>query len=267
MARGLQLKLHDPLWHVLQDPQLFPLAAAADPTHVPEPLQASLAVHPFPSVHDDPDGSLPVQLLVASLHISEQSLSPSAPWHGFPELMHCPDALHVSVPVQNWPSLQDEPLGSLPWQLLAFSSHVSEQSASPSGPSQGLPMPTQTPEPLHVSVDVQNRPSLQDVPTFSSATMQTLPTHEATWHCPTAGHCVASLHATQVPSPSQTWPPFSVHAVSAGRFSTPQVDAMQVTVRQSVSSPPQSAGASQPMHAPRPSHSPAAHALPAPSGV
>jgi hypothetical protein len=78
-------------------------------------------------------------------------------------MLHAP-ALHVSAPLQNWPSLQAEPFGSGAVQLFALSLQDSEQSASPS--ATGHPMPGWTlQEPaLHVSEPLQKMPSLQGDP-------------------------------------------------------------------------------------------------------
>ena len=135
--------------------------------HVPEALQLSVWVQNNPSSQLEPEVSFAVQLSAASLHDSEQSPSPSAPGQGSPVLLpHAPPE-QVSVPLQNDPSVHVEPSVSLAVQLFAVSSHVSEQSPSPSGPGQGLPVPPQTPETLQVSVCVQNRPSSQALPETS----------------------------------------------------------------------------------------------------
>jgi hypothetical protein len=73
-------------------------------------VQVSTAVQNLPSLHADPFGSLPVQLLPASLQLSAQLASPSGPGHGLPACTVQAPAAHVSAPLQNVPSLHDVPV-------------------------------------------------------------------------------------------------------------------------------------------------------------
>jgi hypothetical protein len=99
----------------LQLSSVQPLASSHErvvpPVHVPVALQASLTVQNWPSSQGEPDAAAAscTQTSVASLHestvhwfVSEQSRG-TLTVHAPPE--------HVSVTVQNWPSLQDVPLG------------------------------------------------------------------------------------------------------------------------------------------------------------
>jgi hypothetical protein len=58
---------------------------AAPPTQTPDALQASLVVQALPSSQALPTGSFALQLFPASLQLSAQLPSPSAPGHGLPE--------------------------------------------------------------------------------------------------------------------------------------------------------------------------------------
>jgi hypothetical protein len=109
------------------------------PTHEPEPLQRSVSVQNNPSLQFVLFASLPLQSSDDSLHVSEQSASPSAPGHGLPACpVHAPALLQVSAPLQNKPSLHADAAGSFAVQLSEASLHVSEQSPSPSAPGHGL---------------------------------------------------------------------------------------------------------------------------------
>jgi len=79
--------------------------------------------------------------------------------------------------VEELPSLQAAPLGSLAEQLSRASLHDSAQLASPSGPGHGLPALVQAPL-KHWSAPVQKRPSpLQAVPFALAGCVQAPPLH------------------------------------------------------------------------------------------
>jgi hypothetical protein len=101
--------------------------------------QESAPLQNRPSLHAEPLVSAAVQLSAASLQLSEQLPSPSAPGHGSPLWVVQLPAAQVSVPLQNRPSVQAEPLVSAPVQLSASSSQDSEQLPSPSAPGHGSP--------------------------------------------------------------------------------------------------------------------------------
>jgi hypothetical protein len=77
---------------------------------------------------------------------------------------HVPDPLQVSPTVQNRPSLHATPFGSGAVQVSAASLQLSAQLPSPSGPGHGLPACVEHTPAAQVSVPLQNRPSLHDVP-------------------------------------------------------------------------------------------------------
>ena len=83
---------------------------------------------------------------------------------GVPPLQ-VPVASHASFTVQNRPSLQADPVGSLAVQLFVASLQLSLQLPSPSGPGHGgtAACRLQTPA-LHVSAPLQKSPSSQGVP-------------------------------------------------------------------------------------------------------
>src|SRR6185503_1684345 len=94
---------------------------------------------------------------------------------------------HVSVPLQNRPSVHADPFGSVALQLSADSSHDSAQFPSPSGPGHGSPACVEHVPVEHVSVPLQNRLSVQAEPSVSAARQLS----------------DASLHdSEQLPSPS-----------------------------------------------------------------
>ena len=70
----------------------------------------STAVQNLPSLHAEPFGSFPVQLLPASLQLSVQFASPSGPGHGLPACTLQAPAAHVSAPLQNVPSVHAVPV-------------------------------------------------------------------------------------------------------------------------------------------------------------
>src|SRR4030095_9573327 len=113
---------------------LPPCVAHAPARQLSAPLQNKL------SVHAEPLGSGAVHVSLDSLQLSAQLPSPSGPGQGSPvEWLHVPPA-HVSVPLQNNPSVHADPLGSGSVQSSADSLQLSAQSLSPSGPLQGLPV-------------------------------------------------------------------------------------------------------------------------------
>jgi hypothetical protein len=150
--------------------------------------QVSAPLQNKPSLHADPFVSAAVQLSEASLHDSEQFESPSGPGHGLPACaVQAPDE-QVSAPLQNNPSLQTVPFGSLAVQLSDASLHEPAQLESVvfSG-RHGSPTCDEHVPPEHVSAPLQNRPSVHADP-FGSAAVQL---------------SAASLHdSEQLPSPS-----------------------------------------------------------------
>jgi len=163
-------------------PQQTPACAEQDP-----PEHVSAPLHPRPSLQPEPLGSAAVQLSAASLHDSLQLPSPSGPGHGLPACPEHAPPEQVSAPLQNVPSLQADPLGSLAVQLSAASLHDSLQSPSPSAPGHGFVPCTEQAPPEQVSLPLQKRPSVQAEPLGSLAVQLS----------------AASLHdSLQLPSPS-----------------------------------------------------------------
>ncbi len=122
------------------------------PPHTPTPLQVSVRVQKAPSSQVEPIGSLAVQESLASLQLSEQSLSPSPTFtvHGSPVPVQLPLPLQVDVVVQNSPSSHTAPNGSFAVQESVPSLQASLQSPSPSPTSpHGEPPPLQVPAPSH----------------------------------------------------------------------------------------------------------------------
>src|SRR5262245_5546333 len=105
------------------------------PSHTSSGSQRS----PEPALHSVPDGSTSSAGHVPLLHVSVTSHVPAAARHG-------------------------DPSGSAARQLSAISSHDSLQSVSPSGPVQGSPVELPHAPPVHVSVPLQNRPSVHAEP-------------------------------------------------------------------------------------------------------
>ena len=82
----------------------------------------------------------------------------SALGHGLPEWFEqLPEPLHMSVPLQNTPSLQKVPYGEK--QVSAVSLHWLQASVL----EQGEPECSQWPAPSHVSSPLQYKPSLHDI--------------------------------------------------------------------------------------------------------
>jgi hypothetical protein len=78
--------------------------------------------------------------------------------------------------------------------------------------------------------------------------------HAVVWHAVSSfGHCDASVHATQVPWPSQNMLPPAPQTVLIVVFEIPQVPFTQVRVWQVVSWPGHSLAVLQPTQAPWPS--------------
>ena len=69
-------------------------------------------------------------------------------------------------------------------------------------------------------------------------------------------------HSTQVPSPSQYWPPFEVHAVPGATFSLPQRWSRQTAFSQSLPGIGHSSSTSQLWHAPLAQARPGSQAVP-----
>jgi hypothetical protein len=120
-----------------------------------------------PSLHAAPFGSDAVHASAASLHVSLQSPSPSAPGHGLPAWVLQRPPLHWSAPLQNTPSLQGEPFGSGDEHASALSLQTSAQLPSPSAPGQGLPACTLQLPFAQKSAPLQNTPSLHGAPSGS----------------------------------------------------------------------------------------------------
>jgi hypothetical protein len=135
------------------------------------PAQVSVPLQNKPSTQVEPFGSFKVQLSVASLHDSEQSASASPTFaaHGSPLCVEHAPPVHVSVPLQNSPSLHAKPFGSAARQLSADSLHDSEQSPSPSTPGHGSPACVEHVPVVHESAPLQNNPSAQAEPFGSFA--------------------------------------------------------------------------------------------------
>ena len=149
--------------------------------HAPRPSQTS-SVQEFESaVHGVPAAT--AQLSLASVHEPPHSPPPA---HGSPACAAHVPPLHVSAPLQNRPSsqgaallgcvhvpdpLQTSFVHALP-SLVHAVPFALKQLSEPSlhcvlhslPPLHGSPLPTHTPAPLHVSVAVQNEPSLQLLP-------------------------------------------------------------------------------------------------------
>jgi len=127
----------------------------------------SLDVHTLLSLHPVPLGSGPKQLSLASLHDVEQLLSVvTSAGHGLPAWpVHAPLA-HVSAPLQYSPSAHVVPFASFASQRSVASLQLSLQFGPVSCPAQGLPGCTEHVPPLHVSVPLQNSPSLQAAALF-----------------------------------------------------------------------------------------------------
>jgi hypothetical protein len=121
---------------------------------LPDPSHWS-SVHGLPSLEHDVPARLK-QLSAASLQVLVHSAPPE---HGSPVPLQTP-FWQVSVWVQNNPSLQALPFGSLAVQFFAPSLHDSAQLPSPSGPGHGLVPDEQMPA-EQVSAPLQNTPSSQ----------------------------------------------------------------------------------------------------------
>src|SRR4030095_11774068 len=91
------------------------------------------------------------------------------PGQGSPVCIAQAPALHVSVPLQNSPSLQTDPFGSGAVQVSVASLQDSLQLPSPSGPGQGSPLWLAQAPAAQVSVPLQKRPSLHADPFGSAA--------------------------------------------------------------------------------------------------
>ena len=160
----------------LHDAEQFPSAvfsgrhgSPACVEHAPDE-QVSLPLQNAPSLHAAPLGSEAVQLSDASLQDSAQFESPSGPGQGLPACpVHAPEA-HVSAPLQNNPSLQPVPLGSVALQLSDVSLHDAAQfeSVVVSGRHGSPTCPVQAPL-EQVSAPLQNKPSLHPDPFVSAA--------------------------------------------------------------------------------------------------
>jgi hypothetical protein len=104
-ARVLFTRWHAPLTHESVVQALLSLQSAlvthsgAVPAQTPA-VHMSLVVSAFPSLQSELSGSFMVQVPVASLHVSEQSASPSGPGQGLPACTQTPEALQVSAPLQ-----------------------------------------------------------------------------------------------------------------------------------------------------------------------
>jgi len=95
--------LQTPLLHWSVNAEQF---RVAPPVHTP-PWHASPTLQKRPSSHALPFGSARLQAFPASLQLSAQFPSPSAPGQGLPEcVVHPPTASHLSVPLQNVESSQ-----------------------------------------------------------------------------------------------------------------------------------------------------------------
>src|SRR5262245_51626919 len=93
---------------VLQASVKIEQSLSPPPVHTPD-WQVSPTLQKSPSLHGELFGSAAKQLAFASLQLSAQLPSPSAPGQGLPACwMHAP-VTQVSAPLQNVPSLHGVP--------------------------------------------------------------------------------------------------------------------------------------------------------------
>jgi hypothetical protein len=122
----------------------------------------------------------------------------------------------------------------------------------PSGSSWHVPLPSQTTPP----------PSLQGVPGAAFTVPHALLVHALVLHVVICvGQSLATRHATQVPLPSQTLPPLSLHALREAAFATSQQPPAQELVTHSVLDVGQSLAVVQAMAPSHPSGVPPAPLL------
>jgi hypothetical protein len=137
---------------------------AAPPTHAPAPLQASFVVQALLSLQAMVFGVLIQAPWALQLSVVQGLLSLQAP--AVPA--HVP-LLHVSFVVHELPSLHGFPESGWVMHWSVVSLHDALLHWLPKlEQSRGVP-PPQTPNPLQVSLTVQKRPSLHDVPFWSGA--------------------------------------------------------------------------------------------------
>jgi hypothetical protein len=95
-------------------------------------------------------------------HASVVHTLPSSIGSGVPAV-HVPEPLHVSAPLQTFPSEHDEPAGAGVWLTPVAGLQLSVVHGFPSSTTGGVPA-TQVPVALHVSAPLHALPSLHDVP-------------------------------------------------------------------------------------------------------
>jgi hypothetical protein len=202
--------LHVSVVHSLPSSQL----AATPGWQTPDTSQASPTVHALPSVHELPGVAgvwshwSVVSLQVSIVHALVSLQSRAEPPRQVP-------LWQVSATVQNWPSLQPVPFGSVGWAQLP-AAHVSVVHGFPSSVHAPLRLvKTQPVVVLHVSV-VHSRLSLQTVAGPG-------------WHAPVPlqvsfdVHALPSLHGA--PDSAFTWwqPPGSVHVSTVQELPSSQL--------------------------------------------
>ena len=140
--------------------------AAAPPLQVPVASHLSPVVQASPSLHDWPLRGLGLHELLGSSQTPELHWLPDPEQSRATPATHVPAALHLSLTVQNRPSSQPLPFGSLALQLLPASLQLSAQLPSPSGPGQGLPVCKVHAPAAHTSAPLQKVPSSHAVPVW-----------------------------------------------------------------------------------------------------
>lgn len=85
---------------------------------------------------------------------------------------------------------------------------------------------------------LQHTPAAQWVPAHCASVVHAAPfalrVHLFDWQVPPVGQSPSTLHSTQVPLPSQTAPPLSVHVVPLAAFAVPQQPVVHVFVTHEV---------------------------------
>jgi hypothetical protein len=143
--------------------------------HVSEPLQA------LPSEQEVPSSAAAWVTPVAGSQASAVQGLPSSSVGGVPGLQ-TPAPLHVSLPLQAFPSEQDVPGGTTRCVTPRIGSHESTVQGLPSSVTGAVPAP-QLPELLHVSAPLHALPSEQLVPAVAGV-----------WSTPKVGSQLSAVH-------------------------------------------------------------------------
>ena len=137
---------------------------SAPAVQAPVALHVSAPLHTFPSEQDVPEATGVCMTPLNGLHESAVHTFPSSRTGGVPAVQ-VPAALHVSAPLQAFPSEHDVPPATGVWVTPVAALHASIVQGFPSSMTGGAPVATHVALAVHVDAPLHAFAPAQDVPT------------------------------------------------------------------------------------------------------